>query len=226
MSAAVYRDRHDAGRVLAQALRHYARQPDTTVLGLPRGGVPVAYEVALALQLPLDVFIVRKLGVPGNEELALGAVASGGERVLNDDVVRALGLTAAQVDAVAREEATELARRERLYHADGMPEAARLGTVIVVDDGLATGATMLAAVTALRRAGARRIVVAVPTAAPGTCERLRPVADAVLCAATPQPLPAVGAWYDDFSQTSDDEVRGLLAAAHAGAHARAQAAQH
>jgi predicted phosphoribosyltransferase len=217
--AGIYRDRRDAGRVLAQGLRHYARLPNVTVLALPRGGVPVAYEVADALQLPLDVFVVRKLGVPGNEEYAMGAIATGGVQVLNDDVVARLGLTAGDIRRVAEAERRELERRERLYRSGRPPPAVVGHTAILIDDGLATGSTMLAAVQALRQLRPARIVVAVPTAAAETCRRIRAAADEVLCASTPSPFLAVGHWYEDFSQTSDDEVRALLADAARALHA-------
>ena len=213
MTANVFRDRRHAGRTLAQVLAGYANRSDVIVLALPRGGVPVAYEVAKALHAPLDVFVVRKLGVPGHEEYAMGAIASGGVRVLNDEVVRRLGIPDAAVDAVARSEQGELERRERLYRAGRPPPDARGRTVILVDDGLATGSTMLAAVRALRPQQPARIVVAVPTASAETCAQLRSEADEVVCATTPEPFRAVGMWYDDFSQTSDEEVRELLARA-------------
>lgn len=206
-----FRDRTDAGRLLAEKLAAYAHRPDVMVLALPRGGVPVAYEVARALGAPLDVFLVRKLGLPGHEELAMGALASGGVRVLNDQVVRALRIPDYVIDAVAAWENQELARRERLYRGDRPPPDVRGRTVILIDDGLATGATMLAAVKALRQLQPVRIVVAVPTAAPDTCEMLRAEVDEVICAITPEPFHAVGLWYEDFSQTTDEEVRELLA---------------
>jgi len=187
--------------------------PDLIVLALPRGGVPVAYEVARALGAPLDVFVVRKLGVPGHEEYAMGAIATGGVRVLNEELVRTLGMPERVLDAVAAREQQELARRERLYRGQRQPPEVRGRTVILVDDGLATGATMQAAVKALRRLQPARIVVAVPTASPDTCEQLRTEADEVICATTPEPFHAVGLWYQDFSQTTDDEVRELLARA-------------
>ena len=205
-----FRDRREAGRVLAQELAAYARRPDVVVLALPRGGVPVAYEVARALGAPLDVFLVRKLGVPGHEELAMGAVATGGVRVLNDQVVRALGIPPDVIDMVAAWEQQELARRERLYRGDRPPPDVKGRTVILVDDGLATGATMRAALAALRQQQPARRVVAVPTAAAQTCDALRTEADDVVCATTPEPFDAVGFWYEDFSQTTDDEVRELL----------------
>src|SRR2546422_1830363 len=206
-----FRDRGEAGRLLATKLRAYAGRPDVLVLALPRGGVPVAYEVARALGAPLDVFLVRKLGVPGHEELAMGAVATGGVRVLNDDVVRALQIPESMIDAVAAREQHELARRERLYRGNRPPPDVRGRTVILVDDGLATGATMHAAVKALRQQQPGRIVVAVPTASPEICEELRAEVDEVICAITPDPFYAVGLWYEDFSQTTDEEVRELLA---------------
>jgi putative phosphoribosyl transferase len=183
------------------------------VLALPRGGVPVGYEVAQALHAPLDVFLVRKLGVPGHEELAMGAVATGGVRVLNEQVVRALHIPEQVIDAVARWELEELARRERLYRGDRPPPDVHGRTVILVDDGLATGATMLAAVRALRQQHPARIVVAVPIASRDTCELLRDEVDDVICAATPDPFYAVGLWYENFEQLTDEEVRELLARA-------------
>ena len=206
-----FRDRSEAGRLLAAKLAAYANRPDVLVLALPRGGVPVAYEVARALGAPLDVFLVRKLGVPGHEELAMGAVATGGVRVLNDQVVRALRIPDYVIDAVAAQEQQELARRERLYRGGRPPPDVRGRTVILVDDGLATGATMHAAIKALRQLQPARLVVAVPTAAPETCEALRAEVDEVICAITPEPFYAVGLWYEDFSQTTDEEVRDLLA---------------
>jgi predicted phosphoribosyltransferase len=204
-------NRSEAGRMLAQQLAKYANRPDVIVLALPRGGVPVAYEVARALNAPLDVFLVRKLGIPGYEELAMGAIASGGVRVLNDQLVRALAIPDYVIEAVAQWEGKELARRERAYRGDRSPPDVRGRTVILVDDGLATGATMLAAVRALRQQQPGRIVVAVPTASPETCELLKTEADEVICAITPEPFRAVGFWYDNFSQTTDEEVRDLLA---------------
>jgi len=206
-----YRDRRDAGRYLAAKLAGYAGRPDVLVLALPRGGVPVAYEVARALDAPLDVFLVRKLGVPGHEELAMGAIATGDVRVLNTEIVNGLALSSEEIDAVTRMEERELARRERLYRDDRPPPNVRDRTVILVDDGLATGSTMHAAVAALRRQGPQRIVVAVPVSAPSTCQELRGVADEIVCVATPEPFYAVGLWYEDFSPTSDEEVRALLA---------------
>ena len=206
-----FRDRREAGRLLAEQLRPYANRPDVIVLALPRGGVPVGDEVASALGAPLDVFLVRKLGVPGYEELAMGAVATGGVRVLNDEVVRALRIPDYVIDAVAAWEQQELARRERAYRGDRPEPNVRDRTVILVDDGLATGATMLAAIKALREQQPAQIVVAVPTASPRTCEEMRTVANDVICAITPEPFHSVGLWYEDFSQTTDEEVRELLA---------------
>ena len=211
MTPEPYRDRREAGQVLAGHLGSYAGRPDVLVLALPRGGVPVAVEVAHALAAPLDVFLVRKLGLPAHPELAMGAIASGGVRVLNDDVVRAYGIPDHTIDAVARREEVELARREREYRLGRPPVDVRNRVVILVDDGLATGSTMKAAVAALRQTGPSRIVVAVPVGAPSACEKLRAVADEVVCARTPAAFSAVGEWYDDFSQTSDEEVRRLLA---------------
>jgi len=206
-----FRNRTDAGRRLAEKLAAYADRPDVLVLGLPRGGVPVAFEVARALGAPLDVFLVRKLGVPGHDELAMGAVATGGLRVLNDEIVRGLGIPEHEIDAVVARELQELSRRERLYRGELPPRDVGGRTVILVDDGLATGATMRAAVKALSRQQPARIVVAVPTGSPDTCEALEAEADDVICAMTPEPFFAVGQWYDDFTQTTDDEVRDLLA---------------
>jgi predicted phosphoribosyltransferase len=207
----LFRDRTEAGQVLAQKLAAYAKRPDVIVLALPRGGVPVAYEVARALDAPLDVFVVRKLGVPGHEELAMGAVATGGGRVLNEELVGALAIPQHVIDAVAARQTQELIRRERLYRGGLPPLDVRGRTIILVDDGLATGATMLAAVAALQKHQPARIVVAVPTASSETCEKLRMKVDEVVCAMTPAPFCAVGYWYQDFSQTTDEEVRDLLA---------------
>jgi predicted phosphoribosyltransferase len=206
-----YRDRSEAGRLLAEKLAAYANRPDVLVLALPRGGVPVAYEVARALKAPLDVLVVRKLGVPGYEELAMGALATGGVRVLNDEVVERLRIPTYVIDAVAAQEQQELTRRERLYRGGRPPPDVRGRTVILVDDGLATGATMHAAIQALRQLQPARVVVAVPTAAPETCEALRAEVDEVICTITPEPFHAVGRWYENFSQTTDEEVRDLLA---------------
>jgi len=206
----LFRDRREAGRLLAAKLTAYANRPDVIVLALPRGGVPVADEVARALGAPLDVFVVRKLGVPGSEELAMGAVATGGVRVLNDQLVNRLGIPDHLIDAVAVREGQELARRERLYRGGRPLLDVRDHTVILVDDGLATGATMHAAIAALRQLHPARIVVAVPTASPETCEEMRAEVDDVICAITPEPFQAVGRWYQDFAQTTDEEVQDLL----------------
>lgn len=206
-----FRDRADAGRLLAGKLAQYAHQPDVVVLGLPRGGVPVAYEVAVALGAPLDVFVARKLGVPGHPELAMGAIADGGVRVVNRSVTESLGLSDAVVDEVAAREAAEVTRRQAAYRAGRPPVDVAAKTVIVVDDGLATGATMRAAVTALRAQTPRRIVVAVPVGARPTCVELGAEADEVVCARTPIMFQAVGQWYENFSPTTDDEIRELLA---------------
>jgi predicted phosphoribosyltransferase len=214
-----FRDRTEAGRLLAQRLAAYANRPDVLVLALPRGGVPVAAEVARALRAPLDVFLVRKLGLPGQEELAMGAVATGGVRVINESLIRAIGIPNAVIEAVAAREQQELARRERLYRGDLPPPDLRGRTIILVDDGLATGATMLAAIRALKQQQPARIVVAVPTAAPETCEALKAEVDDVVCAVTPEPFYSVGLWYEDFSQTTDDEVRALLARSAPGGRA-------
>jgi putative phosphoribosyl transferase len=214
----LYRDRREAGRQLAAKLAAYAGRPDVIVLALPRGGVPVAYEVARALGAPLDILLVRKLGLPGHEELALGAVASGGIRVLNEEVVRALRIPEEVIDQVAAEELEELERRERLYRGDRPPPDVRGRTVILIDDGLATGSTMRAAIAALRQQHPARIVVAVPVGAPETCAEFQDEADEAICALTPDPFYAVGHWYGDFTQTTDEEVRDLLeqaAAEHA-----------
>jgi putative phosphoribosyl transferase len=205
-----FRDRIEAGRLLAEKLAAYANRPDVLVLALPRGGVLVGFEVARALNVLLDIFLVRKLGVPGHEELAMGAIASGGVRVLNDDVVRYLRIPDEVIDAVAEKEQQELDRRERAYRSDRAAPEIRGRTIILVDDGLATGSTMRAAAAALRKQQPEQIVVAVPIAAPETCDEFRGEVDEIVCAVTPQPFYAVGIWYEDFSQTSDEEVRDLL----------------
>jgi predicted phosphoribosyltransferase len=205
-----YRDRVEAGRALAMLLRDYAGRDDVVVLGLPRGGVPVAAQVARELNAPLDVFMVRKLGVPGHEELAMGAIASGGVRVLNPEVIDALQIPAQAIEMTAQREQRELERRERVFRGDRPAPALRGKTAILVDDGLATGATMRAAVTALRALEPARIVVAVPVGAAETCERFRDDADEVVCALTPRPFEAVGLWYENFGQTSDAEVQAAL----------------
>src|SRR2546426_10320848 len=209
----IFRDRTDAGRKLAARLKKYAGRTDVLVLALPRGGVPVAYEVAKELGAPLDVFLVRKLGVPGQEELAMGAIASGGVRVVNEDVVSYLGIPGEVIDIVAADERTELERRERAYRNGRPPPDVNGRVVILIDDGLATGSTMRAAAAALRAQKPARIDGAVPVAAPRTCRQFKPEVDEVICAVTPQPFRGVGLWYRDFSQTTDEEVRELLAQA-------------
>ena len=208
----LFRDRADAGRQLAEKLLSYAGRDDAIVLALPRGGVPVAFEVAQRLGVPLDVFVVRKLGVPGHEELAMGAIASGGVRVLNEDVLYALPDAQSIVEMVTAIEREELERRERNYRAGRPPPDIRGQTVILVDDGLATGATMRAAAAALRQQGAAKIIVAVPVGAPITCREIRNEVDDILCLHTPGSFMGVGQYYEDFSQTSDEEVRELLTA--------------
>ena len=212
----IFRDRTDAGRRLAERLGGYAGRPGVLVLALPRGGVPVAFEVARALGAPLDVFLVRKLGVPGHEELAMGAIATGGVRVVNEAVVRELGIGGEVIDAVAGRERAELERRERAYRGERPAPEVRGRTVILVDDGLATGSTMRAAALAVRRGEPERVVVAAPVAARATCAELRAEVEEVVCAATPEPFFGVGRWYEDFSQTTDEEVRELLARAAGG----------
>jgi len=205
-----FRDRTEAGQMLAEMLREYANRDDVVVLALPRGGVPVGFEVAKALNAPLDVFVVRKLGLPGQEELAMGAIASGGIRVLNRDLIRALGIPEEVVDRITQEEQRELERRGRAYREGRPPLDVRGRTVILVDDGLATGSSMRVAALALRQKQPAQIVVAVPVAARDTCAEFESVVDKVVCAVTPEPFWGVGQWYADFSQTSDEEVRDLL----------------
>ena len=212
MDGRVFRDRREAGAVLARALAHYGGRDDVLVLGLPRGGVPVAHEVAQALDAPLDVFIVRKLGVPGHRELAMGAIASGGVRVLNSGVVSSLGIPEADIDAIARDETLELERREREYRGTRPPLDVKGRVVILVDDGLATGSTMAAAVKAVAARDPARIVVAVPVGAPQSCSDMEGIADEVVCPSRPPHFAAVGQFYADFGQTTDDEVRELLRA--------------
>jgi putative phosphoribosyl transferase len=208
-----FKNRIEAGRFLAERLSAYANRTDTLVLGLPRGGVPVAYEVAAALSAPLDVIIVRKLGVPGHEELAMGAIASGGARFLNQDVIDYLHIPDEVIDVVAEGEKHELERRERLYRDHRPAQSPRGRVTLLVDDGLATGATMRAAVIAAREQQPASIVVAIPVAAIQACDDLRGLADEVICLYTPEPFYAVGLWYEDFSQTTDEDVRDLLARA-------------
>ena len=205
-----FANRSEAGRLLAERLGKYAGRDDVLVLGLPRGGVPVAYEIAKRLNAPLDVFIVRKLGVPGFEELAAGAIASGGVRVLNEEVMRAIPHAEEAIEVVSTRETAELKRREQMYRVGRPAPDVRDRTVILVDDGLATGATMRAAVKALRERGAAKIAVAVPVGPPDTCHEVEQLADETLCLSTPPFFQAVGQYYDDFSQTSDDDVRKLL----------------
>ena len=191
-------------------LTAYADRDDVIVLALPRGGVPVAFEVATALRVPLDVFLVRKLGVPGHAELAMGAIASGGVRVLSNEIISQLDISPAEVEEATARERIELDRRDRMYRGDRPPPARAGRTVILVDDGLATGATMEAAILAVRQSPPARVVVAVPVGAPDTCRRLAGVADEVVCVTTPEPFQAVGLWYERFDQTSDDEVIEFL----------------
>lgn len=205
-----FRDREHAGRVLGDALRAYAGREDVTVLGLPRGGVPVAYEVARALGAPLDVFVVRKLGVPGHVELAMGAIASGGGRVVNESVVQQLRIPPSVIERVAQDEQRELERRERLFRGERGAPPVKGRITILVDDGLATGSTMRAAIAALRKLDPARIVVAVPVGARETCEEISREVDEVVCAHSPVLFEAVGMWYESFDQTSDAEVRETL----------------
>lgn len=206
----IFQDRTEAGKKLAAALARYANRSDVLVLALPRGGVPVGYEVAEGLNAPLDAFVVRKLGVPGQEELAMGAIASGGIRVLYDPVVKGLRIPEEEIDAVVAEEEFELKRRERSYRGDRPPADVRGQIVILVDDGIATGSTVRAAVAALRRRQPARIVLAVPVAPPDTCEELDEEVDELVCLAHPKPFLAVGEWYRDFRPTSDTEVHDLI----------------
>jgi len=208
-----FRDRVQAGRMLGDALSHYAGRQDVLVLGLPRGGVPVAYEVARRLRAPLDVLVVRKLGLPGHEELAMGAVASGGVRVLNDDVVRRFRISPQVLDAAASQQMTEVQRREVMWRGHTGAPRIEGRTVILVDDGIATGATIRAAAQALRMQHPAMIVIAVPVAAPETCAELEQLVDEVIALQQPENFRAVGLWYEDFSATTDDEVARLLAAA-------------
>jgi predicted phosphoribosyltransferase len=210
VSVQPFRDRIEAGELLADSLQTFRDRDDVIVLALPRGGVPVAAEIARRLHVPFDVFVVRKLGVPGHEELAMGAIASGGVRLVNDEVVVPLGIPPNVIDSVARSEQIELARREELYRGTREPIGLTGKTVILVDDGLATGSTMRAAVMAVRRQQPARIVVAVPVGARETCAGLAREADDVVCLRTPDPFVAVGLWYRDFTPTSDSEVRALL----------------
>src|SRR5688572_11487774 len=207
----IFRDRREAGKLLGAELAEYVGRDDVVVLALPRGGVPVAYEVAQALAAPLDVFLVRKLGVPGHEELAMGAIASGGTLVLNDRTINYLKIPDRAIEPVYAREQRELERRERVYRGDRSPVDVVGKTVTLIDDGLATGASMRAAAIALKKMNPAKIVVAVPVAADETCEAFRQEVDATICAITPEPFYGVGQWYMDFSQTTDDDVRDLLA---------------
>ena len=211
----IFRDRTEAGKYLATKLLSYKDRPDVLVLALPRGGVPVAFEVAQALRVALDIFLVRKLGVPGHEELAMGAISTGGVRVLNEDIVDYLRIPEHVIDAVAAEELKELERRELAYRGNRAEPDVKGKTVILIDDGLATGSTIRAAAQALRQQQPARIVVAVPVSAPETCDEYRIGVDEIICAVTPEPFLGVGTWYLDFPQTTDDEVRDLLERARA-----------
>ena len=209
-AALKFADRVEAGRLLAEQLRSYAGRPDALVLALPRGGLPVAFEIATRLHLPLDIFLVRKLGAPGQPELAMGAIATGGARVLNEDVIRYLSVPPEVIEAVAHAEQIELERREQAYRGERPTPDLHGKQVILVDDGLATGSSMRAAIGAVRTQSPARIIVAVPVAARETCEELKREVEELVCLRTPEPFSAVGLWYDDFSQTSDEEVRDLL----------------
>jgi putative phosphoribosyl transferase len=215
-----FRDRAEAGRLLAELLHEYAGRDDVVVLALPRGGLPVAFEVARALGAPLDVFVVRKLGVPGREELAMGAIASGGVIVLDEATIRALGIDDEEIRWTAAAELRELERRESAYRGEREPPSLEGKTVLLVDDGLATGASMRAAAHATQQQRPANVVVAVPVAAAQTCTELEDVVDEVVCAVTPEPFRAVGLWYEDFSQLSDDDVREFLAKAAAASETR------
>src|SRR5919106_4175220 len=214
-----FRDREHAGRTVAEKLSAYARREGVVVLALPRGGLPVAFEIASELRAPLDVFVVRKLGVPGQEELAMGAIASGGVRVINDDVVRDLHIDEASIERVAESESLELERRESAYRGGRPPAELHGKMVILVDDGIATGSTMRAAIRAVKKREPNKIVVAVPAAAPSTCREIGRQVDEIVCAMMPEPFYAVGAWYEDFSQLTDDDVRKVLDEAATSGHA-------
>ena len=204
------RDRQEAGEKLAVQLAAYMEREDVLILALPRGGVPVAEPIARALKVPMEVFIVRKLGVPGHRELAMGAIASGGVRVMNTDVVRSLGISEKQIDEVTEAEQRELARREQQYRGERPPLELSAKTVILVDDGVATGATMRVAIKALREGGVHKLVIAVPVAPPDTCEILSREVDELVCPYRPSPFHAIGLWYEDFPQVSDEEVERIL----------------
>jgi putative phosphoribosyl transferase len=205
-----FRNRHHAGKVLAEELKAYAYNPKVIVLGLPRGGVPVAYEIAKALEVPLDVFIVRKLGVPGHEELAMGAIASGDVTVFNERVLKEIEISKFMVDQVIQLEQQELKRREQLYRGEHQFPVLKGKIIILVDDGIATGATMRAAIKALQKQKPKKIIIAVPVAALSTCKEMEPLVDIMICPQKPELFYAVGAWYEDFSQTEDEEVSSLL----------------
>lgn len=205
-----FKNREDAGRKLANKLLKYTHRNDVIILALPRGGVPVAYEVAKKLKVPMDVFLVRKLGVPGQEELAMGAIASGGVEVLNKDIVQSIGISRNTIDKVAEKEHKELERREKYYRGDRPKPEIKGKHVMLIDDGLATGASMRSAVRAVRSWNPAEVIVAVPTSAPDTCELFEYEADKIICLSTPEPFYGVGAWYEDFSQTTDEEVSDLL----------------
>jgi predicted phosphoribosyltransferase len=216
----IFQSRAEAGQLLAAELKRFAREPNLVILALPRGGVPVAFEVAMALRAPLDVFIVRKLGTPGQRELAMGAIASGGVRVINDHVVQALRIPMDVIDSVAAKEEQELKRREFAYRGDYSEPEVRGKTVILIDDGIATGSTMQAAIRALNSQQTARLIVAVPTCAPTTFRELREEVDEFVALMTPEPFYGVGQWYADFGQTSDEEVSELLARARQNLAAR------
>jgi putative phosphoribosyl transferase len=212
-SRRLFRDRTEAGRLLANELRAYANRPDVLVLGLPRGGVPVAYEVAKELGAPLDIILVRKLGVPGEQELAMGAIASGGVRVLNDDVIRMINIPDSVIDAVTAREQRELERRERLYRGSRPVPSLRGRTIILVDDGIATGATIRAAIALVRQQQPAAVVVATPVAPPSTCDELQADVDDLVCVMQPEAFLAIGYWYEAFPQTTDEEIGALLSQA-------------
>lgn len=209
----IFRDRRDAGKQLGKALMQFAEQPDLTVLGLPRGGVPVAYEIARTLNASLDVFVVRKLGVPTHEELAMGAIASGGTLIINRNIVDAFGIDESRLKQVVQRELIELTRREKAYRGEREPLVVKGHRVILVDDGLATGASMRAAIAALKKLRPARLIVAVPTGPRDVCRQIGGEVDEIVCMTQPEPYDSVGAWYSDFSQTDDEEVRELLSSA-------------
>ena len=219
----IFQDRSDAGKFVAQKLMHHANDPSVLVLALPRGGVPVAFEVARRLSAPLDVFVVRKLGVPGYEELAMGAIASGGVRVLNEELIQRLSIPPSAIEALTREEEHELARREKAFRGSREPAQIQGHTVILIDDGLATGASMRAAVRALRQQNPAYLTVAVPIGSRDTCDHFRTEVDELICGDTPEPFFAIGTWYSNFLPTTDDEVRHLLD--HAAHERRARRVQ-